>query len=271
MRVLVVGSGRARARAGAGAGALRGSPELLCAPGNAGIAQRRAPDRRGGRRRRGDRRGGGARGRPLHRGGARGAAGGGARGRARPPWPPGLRPSAAAARLESSKAFAKQLMEEAGVPTACWRHAHTLEEGMAAVAELADPGVVVKADGLAAGKGVTVADSPEQARGGAARDLRRGPLLEWHRRPPGPHPTLRRHGRERGRRRAPDRQGALADGAVRRQARLPAGAGARLQAHLRRRSRPEHRRDGRVLAGGGAARAKRSGTSPRSSTTRSSD
>jgi phosphoribosylamine---glycine ligase len=72
-------------------------------------------------------------------------------------------PSAAAARLESSKAFAKQLMEQAGVPTACWRHAHTLEEGMAAVAELADPGVVVKADGLAAGKGVTVADSPEQA------------------------------------------------------------------------------------------------------------
>jgi phosphoribosylamine---glycine ligase len=72
-------------------------------------------------------------------------------------------PSAAASRLESSKAFAKQLMEEAGVPTACWRHVHTLEEGMAAVTELADPGVVVKADGLAAGKGVTVADSPEQA------------------------------------------------------------------------------------------------------------
>jgi len=72
-------------------------------------------------------------------------------------------PSAAAARLESSKAFAKQLMEQAGVPTACWRHAHTLEEGIAAVAELANPGVVVKADGLAAGKGVTVADSPEQA------------------------------------------------------------------------------------------------------------
>jgi phosphoribosylamine--glycine ligase len=72
-------------------------------------------------------------------------------------------PTAAAARLESSKAFAKQIMEEAGVPTARWHHAHTLEEGMAAVEELANPGVVVKADGLAAGKGVTVADSPEQA------------------------------------------------------------------------------------------------------------
>jgi phosphoribosylamine--glycine ligase len=72
-------------------------------------------------------------------------------------------PTAAAARLEGSKAFAKQAMEEAGVPTARWCHARTLEEGVAAVAELANPGVVVKADGLAAGKGVTVADSPEQA------------------------------------------------------------------------------------------------------------
>jgi phosphoribosylamine---glycine ligase len=72
-------------------------------------------------------------------------------------------PSAAAARLESSKTFAKQIMEEAGVPTGLWRHVRTLEEGEAAVEELADPGVVVKADGLAAGKGVTVADSPEQA------------------------------------------------------------------------------------------------------------
>jgi phosphoribosylamine---glycine ligase len=72
-------------------------------------------------------------------------------------------PNAAAARLEGSKAFAKQAMDDCGVPTARWRHAHTLQEGLAAVAELAAPGVVVKADGLAAGKGVTVADTPEQA------------------------------------------------------------------------------------------------------------
>jgi phosphoribosylamine--glycine ligase len=72
-------------------------------------------------------------------------------------------PTAAAARLEGSKAFAKQAMEDAGVPTARWRHARTLEEGLSAVAELSNPGVVVKADGLAAGKGVTVADTPEQA------------------------------------------------------------------------------------------------------------
>jgi phosphoribosylamine--glycine ligase len=72
-------------------------------------------------------------------------------------------PSAEAARLEGSKAFAKQAMEEAGVPTARWRHVHSLPEGVDAVAELAAPGVVIKADGLAAGKGVTVADDAEQA------------------------------------------------------------------------------------------------------------
>jgi phosphoribosylamine---glycine ligase len=72
-------------------------------------------------------------------------------------------PSAAAARLEGSKAFAKRAMEQAGVPTARWHHVRTLREGLDAVAELAAPGVVIKADGLAAGKGVTVADDQEQA------------------------------------------------------------------------------------------------------------
>jgi phosphoribosylamine--glycine ligase len=78
-------------------------------------------------------------------------------------------PTAAAAELEGSKAFAKQAMEQAGVPTARWRRVATLGDGMAAASELARPtgepgaGVVVKADGLAAGKGVTVADSAEQA------------------------------------------------------------------------------------------------------------
>jgi phosphoribosylamine--glycine ligase len=72
-------------------------------------------------------------------------------------------PSAAAAQLEGSKTFAKQAMEEAGVPTARWRRVETLEQGIEAVSELAGPGVVVKADGLAAGKGVTVAQDAEQA------------------------------------------------------------------------------------------------------------
>jgi phosphoribosylamine--glycine ligase len=74
-------------------------------------------------------------------------------------------PTAQAARLEGSKAFAKQAMADAGVPTARWRHVHTLEEGIAAVAELgARVGVVVKTDGLAAGKGVTVAADADEAR-----------------------------------------------------------------------------------------------------------
>ena len=75
-------------------------------------------------------------------------------------------PSAAAARLEGSKAFAKQAMVQAGVPTARWRHVDSLEDGLAAVRELAGApgeGLVVKADGLAAGKGVTVADSALKA------------------------------------------------------------------------------------------------------------
>jgi phosphoribosylamine--glycine ligase len=73
-------------------------------------------------------------------------------------------PGAAAAQLEGSKAFAKEAMEQAGVPTAGWRRVESLEQGIEAVRELASPGVVVKADGLAAGKGVTVADDGEQAR-----------------------------------------------------------------------------------------------------------
>jgi phosphoribosylamine--glycine ligase len=77
-------------------------------------------------------------------------------------------PTAAAARLEGSKAFAKDAMAQAGVPTARWARAHSLREGIDAVRELSKPpgtpgaGVVIKADGLAAGKGVTVADTHEQ-------------------------------------------------------------------------------------------------------------
>jgi phosphoribosylamine---glycine ligase len=78
-------------------------------------------------------------------------------------------PSAAAARLEGSKAFAKDAMEAAGVPTARWLRVRSLEEGIDALRELTHApgspgaGVVIKADGLAAGKGVTVADTREQA------------------------------------------------------------------------------------------------------------
>lgn len=66
-------------------------------------------------------------------------------------------PSAQAARLEGSKAFAKEIMAAAGVPTARPAICHTLDEAEAALDELGAP-YVVKDDGLAAGKGVVVTD-----------------------------------------------------------------------------------------------------------------
>ncbi|MEV7231484.1 phosphoribosylamine--glycine ligase [Polymorphospora sp. NPDC051019] len=71
-------------------------------------------------------------------------------------------PSAAAARLEGSKTYAKEIMAAAGVPTA---RAHTCTDPDAAARALDDFGApyVVKDDGLAAGKGVVVTDDREAA------------------------------------------------------------------------------------------------------------
>ncbi len=70
-------------------------------------------------------------------------------------------PTAAAARLEGSKAFAKEVMEAAGVPTAGWAQVDDVDGGMAAIERYP---VVLKFDGLAAGKGVVIALDAEQAR-----------------------------------------------------------------------------------------------------------
>lgn len=68
-------------------------------------------------------------------------------------------PSAAAARLESSKAFAKAFMQRHGVPTARFRTCESLDGALAVVrAGAFGFPVVLKADGLAAGKGVVIAD-----------------------------------------------------------------------------------------------------------------
>lgn len=71
-------------------------------------------------------------------------------------------PVADGARMEGSKKFAKQIMDAAGVPTA---HARTFTDAAAAKAALAEFGlpVVIKADGLAAGKGVVVAETQAEA------------------------------------------------------------------------------------------------------------
>ena len=77
-------------------------------------------------------------------------------------------PSAAAAQLEGSKAFAKDVMAAAGVPTA---RAHVCSSDAEVAAALDDfgPPYVVKDDGLAAGKGVVVTDDRQQALEHAAR------------------------------------------------------------------------------------------------------
>lgn len=76
-------------------------------------------------------------------------------------------PSAAAARLEGSKAFAKDVMAAAGVPTAMAHVCDTLRE-VAAALDAFGPPYVVKDDGLAAGKGVVVTDDRAAALAHAA-------------------------------------------------------------------------------------------------------
>jgi phosphoribosylamine--glycine ligase len=71
-------------------------------------------------------------------------------------------PSAAAARLEGSKVFAKQVMAEAGVPTAGHELVSSREQALAHISGCEYP-LVLKADGLAAGKGVMIAADEEQA------------------------------------------------------------------------------------------------------------
>ena len=72
-------------------------------------------------------------------------------------------PTAAAARVEASKAFAKELMLRAGIPTARFATAWSPEAARDALLEFDLP-VVIKADGLAAGKGVIIANTHEEAR-----------------------------------------------------------------------------------------------------------
>ncbi len=107
----------------------------------------------------------------------------------------------AAAQLEGSKTFAKEICDAAGIPTARWERFDDAEAAREFVRRRGAP-IVVKADGLAAGKGVVVAATEAEA---AGRDRRH------HGRP-----HLRRGRRRRGDRGMPDRRRGLALRAVRR-------------------------------------------------------
>ena len=133
-------------------------------------------------------------------------------------------PSAAAARIEGSKSFAKDVMRAAGVP-------------IAETMSVARAPCVVKADGLAAGKGVFVCHDAGRARRRAARGR-------------GARRPVRDRGAARGR-------GALGLRARRREQRPRSARVARLQPGRRRRHRPEHRRHGLVLARSRARRGAR--------------
>jgi phosphoribosylamine--glycine ligase len=71
-------------------------------------------------------------------------------------------PSKAAARLEGSKGFTKDFCAEFGIPTAAYKRCTDAKSALAYLAEQSLP-IVVKADGLAAGKGVVIAETREQA------------------------------------------------------------------------------------------------------------
>ena len=94
----------------------------------------------------------------------------------RPRGIPVFGPGRAAAAIEGSKAFAKRIMESAGVPTGAAVRAGTLAEAEAALDAIGAP-YVVKADGLAAGKGVLVTPDRDAAVAHASFWLQHGSVL----------------------------------------------------------------------------------------------
>ncbi|MFP6901598.1 MAG: ATP-grasp domain-containing protein, partial [Opitutales bacterium] len=81
-------------------------------------------------------------------------------------------PNASGARLEGSKAFTKDFLARHGIPTASYGTFTEVEDALAFLAESAFP-MVVKASGLAAGKGVIICQTPEEAEN-AAREMLSG-------------------------------------------------------------------------------------------------
>ena len=89
-------------------------------------------------------------------------------------------PSKAAAQLEGSKAFTKALCDEMGIPTAAYGRFEAEAPALAYVRERGAP-IVIKADGLALGKGVTVAMTLEEAEAAIATASRARSARRVHR------------------------------------------------------------------------------------------
>ena len=156
-----------------------------------------------------------------------------------------------AARLEGSKLHAKELMAEAGVPTASHAVVRSREEALGEIAGGSYPG---GAQGRRPG-GRQGRDHRHHGGGGprGGRSLLRGAAFRRHR------------GRDRG---VPRGRGALAARPLRRRERPAAGPGAGLQAHPRRRRGTQHRRHGELFARPGLRPRARPSESPTSCTAR---
>ena len=144
-------------------------------------------------------------------------------------------PTKSAARLEGSKGFTKDLCRSNNIPTAAYARFATAGPAKAYVREQGIP-IVIKADGLAAGKGVVIPDNLSDAE--AAIDLMFGGALGQA----GTEVVIEELlvGEEVS-------FFALCDG----ETAIPLGLGAGPQARRRRRHRAEHRRHGRLFAGAG--------------------
>ena len=163
MRILVVGNG---AREDALSWKLAQSPdvELFAAPGNAGTAMRATNCEIGATDGKAIVECALAERIDLVVLGPESAIAAGVGDRLRDAGVPVFGPNRSGGRLESSKIFSKRFMQRHGVPTARAGIVHSLQHANAALDDWGSEGVVVKADGLAAGKGVVVCDAVADAR-----------------------------------------------------------------------------------------------------------